>query len=64
MSKSIVRNSVEIENFEIENLENRHYVRVIEDGVVSVKAFESETDATSFAISEKARLGLPASQTR
>jgi hypothetical protein len=43
---------------EIEELGNRHYVRVIEDGVVSVKGFHSRADAKAFAQGEQARLGL------
>ncbi|RRH89562.1 hypothetical protein EH240_33815 [Mesorhizobium tamadayense] len=56
--------SVEMETFETEDLEKRHYVRVIEDGVVFMKAFNSERDATAFATSEKARLGLPVTHKR
>ncbi|MDG4889576.1 hypothetical protein [Mesorhizobium sp. WSM4887] len=43
---------------EIEEIANRHYVRVIEDGVVSMKEFGSRADAEAFAYSECARLGL------
>ncbi|MFK0690284.1 hypothetical protein ACFX5Q_19060 [Mesorhizobium sp. IMUNJ 23033] len=43
---------------EIEELGNRHYVRVIEDGVVSVKRFLSRENATDFAQAEQVRLGL------
>ncbi|RWD91026.1 MAG: hypothetical protein EOS40_36330 [Mesorhizobium sp.] len=43
---------------EIEELANRHYVRVIEDGVVSIKGFGSQADAKAFANSESSRLGL------
>ncbi|CAN7701984.1 hypothetical protein LJR234_005980 [Mesorhizobium amorphae] len=43
---------------EIEKVENTHYVRVIEDGVVSVKGFRSQADAKAFAQGEQARLGL------
>ncbi|TGP83794.1 hypothetical protein EN836_13770 [Mesorhizobium sp. M1C.F.Ca.ET.193.01.1.1] len=43
---------------EIEELENRHYVRVIEDGAVSIKGFSSRADAKTFAHSERARLGI------
>jgi len=43
---------------EIEKVENTHYVRVIEDGVVSVKGFRSRADAKAFAQGEQARLGL------
>ncbi len=43
---------------EIEEVENTHYVRVIEDGVVSVKGFLSREDASDFARGEQARLGL------
>jgi hypothetical protein len=43
---------------EIEEVENRHYVRVIEDGVVSIKGFSSQGDAKTFARREQARLGL------
>ncbi|MDX8500803.1 hypothetical protein RFM99_20590 [Mesorhizobium sp. VK4C] len=35
-----------------------HCVRVIEDGAVSIKGFGSEADATAFANSERAKLGL------
>ncbi len=43
---------------EIEELGNRHYVRVIEDGVVSVKRFLSRENARDFAQAEQVRLGL------
>ncbi|WP_189510208.1 MULTISPECIES: hypothetical protein [unclassified Mesorhizobium] len=43
---------------EIEELENRHYVRVIEDGTVSIKGFGSQSEAKTFANSERVRLGL------
>ncbi|MDX8451134.1 hypothetical protein RFM98_00010 [Mesorhizobium sp. VK9D] len=43
---------------EIEELENRHYVRVIEDSAVSIKSFGSQADAKAFANRERARLGL------
>ena len=43
---------------EIEKVENKHYVRVIEDGVVSVKGFLSREDASDFARGEQARLAL------
>ncbi|MDX8449933.1 hypothetical protein [Mesorhizobium captivum] len=55
MNKSYVVDSVEIDE-----IENRHYVRVIEDGAVRIKTFGSQADAKSFAKSEKARLGLEA----
>lgn len=56
MNKSFVKDSVEIDE-----VENRYYVRVIEDGAVRIKGFSSPSDAKSFAKSEKARLGLEAS---
>lgn len=43
---------------EIEELANKHYVRVIEDGVISIKGFGSQADAKAFATSECVRLGL------
>ncbi|PBB77565.1 hypothetical protein CK218_29820 [Mesorhizobium sp. WSM3879] len=43
---------------ETEELADKHYVRVIEDGVVSIKGFGSEADAKAFANSERARFGL------
>ncbi|RJT40712.1 hypothetical protein D3227_09270 [Mesorhizobium waimense] len=43
---------------EIEELGNRHYVRVIENGAVSIKGFGSQADAKAFAQGERARLGL------
>ena len=43
---------------EIEELGNKHYVRIIEDGVVSVKGFRSRADAKTCAQDEQARLGL------
>ena len=43
---------------EIEEVENTHYVRVIEDGVISVKGFLSREEAADFARGEQARLGL------
>ncbi|CAN7720523.1 hypothetical protein [Mesorhizobium sp. LjNodule214] len=42
---------------ETEELGNRHYVRVIEDGTVSIKGFRSQADAKAFAQGEQARLG-------
>ncbi|WP_141247089.1 hypothetical protein [Mesorhizobium sp. WSM3866] len=55
MNKSIVMDSVEIDT-----LEDRYYVRVIEDGVVTIKGFGSEADAKAFAKHEHTRLGLDA----
>lgn len=55
MNKSILMDSVEIDA-----LEDRYYVRVIEDGVVTIKGFRSEPDAKSFAEGENTRLGLDA----
>jgi len=43
---------------EIDEVENALYVRVIEDGVVNIRAFKSLTEAKSFAKSERARLVL------
>lgn len=43
---------------EIEEIEHRHYVRIIEDGAVSIKGFGSRADAKTFAQRERARLGL------
>lgn len=43
---------------EIEEVEDRYYVRVIEDGVVNIKGFSSKGDAKAFAQDEQARLGL------
>ncbi|MDX8451813.1 hypothetical protein RFM98_03495 [Mesorhizobium sp. VK9D] len=43
---------------EIEEVESWHYVRVIEDGVISIKSFRSKGDANTFAHGERARLGL------
>jgi hypothetical protein len=45
---------------EIDELENALYVRVIEDGIVNIKAFKSLAEAKSFAKSERARLALEA----
>ncbi|CDX24739.1 conserved hypothetical protein [Mesorhizobium sp. ORS 3324] len=45
---------------EIDELENALYVRVIENGVVNIKAFKSLTEAKSFAKSERARLAIDA----
>jgi hypothetical protein len=43
---------------EIEEVESRHYVRVIEDGVIRIKSFVSQGDANAFAQGERARLGI------
>ncbi|WP_192247614.1 hypothetical protein [Mesorhizobium silamurunense] len=43
---------------ETEEIGDRHYVRVIEDGVVSIKGFHSQAEASSFASKESARLGI------
>jgi hypothetical protein len=45
---------------EIDEVENALYVRVIEDGVVNIRAFKSLIEAKSFAKSERARLVLDA----
>ncbi|OBQ94097.1 hypothetical protein [Mesorhizobium sp. AA23] len=47
---------------EVEEIANRSYVRIIEDGVISIRGFESEANAKSFAHSERARLGLEIEQ--
>ncbi|RRI03869.1 hypothetical protein EH240_09180 [Mesorhizobium tamadayense] len=43
---------------ETEEIGDGHYVRVIEDGVVSIKEFRSQAEASSFASKENARLGI------
>ncbi|MDX8481091.1 hypothetical protein RFN28_21900 [Mesorhizobium sp. VK24D] len=45
---------------EIDEIGNALYVRVIEDGVVNIRAFKSLTEAKSFATSERVRLALDA----
>ncbi|WP_176479071.1 hypothetical protein [Mesorhizobium sp. WSM3860] len=54
MDKQSWKTAVEI----IGEFKSRHYVRVIENGVVSIKAFGSPTEAESFAASERKRLGI------
>lgn len=54
MDKHAWKTAVEI----IGEIEDRCYVRIIEDGVVSIKAFDSQTKAETFANSEKGRLGI------
>jgi hypothetical protein len=53
MNKQTWKTSVEIDE-----VENRHYVRVIENGVISIKAFASKAEANSFANGERSRLGI------
>jgi hypothetical protein len=40
------------------------FVRVIENGVVHIKAFSAQSEATAFAQSERARLGVAQISTR
>ncbi|WP_176478070.1 MULTISPECIES: hypothetical protein [unclassified Mesorhizobium] len=54
MNKQSWKTAVEI----VGEFRSRHYVRIIEDGVVSIKAFDSHTEAETFAASEKARLEI------
>lgn len=44
---------------EIEELDGRHFVRVIEDGSVSLRGFNFLPDAERFAESERRRMNLP-----
>ncbi|WP_179298219.1 hypothetical protein [Mesorhizobium carmichaelinearum] len=53
MNKQSWKTAVEIEDFG-----GKPFVRVIEDGIVKVRAFKTEAEANAFALSEKARLGL------
>ena len=48
-------------SIEIEELGDRHYVRVIEDGAVGIKGFHSQASARAFAHGEQARLSLDTS---
>ena len=50
MNKQTWKTSVEIDE-----VENRHYVRVIENGIISIKAFSSKAEAKSFANGERSR---------
>ncbi|OHV87890.1 hypothetical protein [Mesorhizobium sp. ORS 3428] len=43
---------------EIDEVADALYVRVIEDGIVNIKAFKSLTEAKSFVKSERVRLAL------
>jgi hypothetical protein len=44
---------------EIEQLGERHFVRVIEDGNVSLRGFDLLPDAQRFAEGERQRMNLP-----
>ena len=44
---------------EIEQIGGREYVRVIDDGNVSIRGFDRLPDAERFAESERQRLNLP-----
>lgn len=45
-------------SIELIECEGEWFVRVIEEGVEKTESFDSETEATSYAESERRRLGL------
>ena len=49
---------------ELDEAGGKPFVRVIEDGVVHIRSFERQSEATAFAQSEKERLGIERIVTR